>query len=75
MFRGYSENDCFVLSLCPYKTSPLSAPRPAEVMLRPSPGTTDPKEASRLLAEKRREARLQREKEEQERLQREEAER
>ncbi|XP_017157924.1 ensconsin isoform X2 [Poecilia reticulata] len=50
-------------------------PQPAEVMLRPSGGTTDPKEASRLLAEKRREARMQREKEEQERLQREEAER
>ncbi|XP_054913346.1 MAP7 domain-containing protein 2 isoform X5 [Poeciliopsis prolifica] len=46
-----------------------------KVMLRPSAGTTDPKEASRLLAEKRREARMQREKEEQERLQREEAER
>ncbi|XP_014824443.1 PREDICTED: ensconsin-like isoform X1 [Poecilia mexicana] len=50
-------------------------PQPAEVMLRPLAGTTDPKEASRLLAEKRREARMQREKEEQERLQREEAER
>ncbi|XP_032403652.1 ensconsin isoform X4 [Xiphophorus hellerii] len=56
-------------------TAADGTPRPAEVMLRPSPGTTDPKEASRLLAEKRREARLQREKEEQERLQREEAER
>uniref|UniRef100_A0A3B3UTR9 Microtubule-associated protein 7a n=1 Tax=Poecilia latipinna TaxID=48699 RepID=A0A3B3UTR9_9TELE len=67
-----SENDCFVLSLCPYKASPLSDPQPAEVMLRPSAGTTDPKEALRLLAEKRREARMQREKEEQERLQREE---
>ncbi|XP_056151397.1 ensconsin [Lampris incognitus] len=41
---------------------------------RPSAGTTDPEEASRLLAEKRRQARLQREKEEQERLQREEKE-
>ncbi|XP_035529307.1 ensconsin [Morone saxatilis] len=51
------------------------APQPPEVMCRPSAGTTDPEEASRLLAEKRREARLQREKEEQERLQREEAER
>ncbi|XP_043998474.1 ensconsin isoform X3 [Gambusia affinis] len=50
-------------------------PRPAEVVLRPSAGTSDPKEASRLLAEKRREARMQREREEQERLQREEAER
>lgn len=51
------------------------APQTPEVMSRPSAGTTDPEEASRLLAEKRREARLQREKEEQERLQREEAER
>ncbi|XP_070835040.1 ensconsin-like isoform X1 [Chaetodon trifascialis] len=50
-------------------------PQPPEVTSRPSAGTTDPEEASRLLAEKRREARLQREKEEQERLQREEAER
>ncbi|XP_068437191.1 ensconsin [Clinocottus analis] len=50
-------------------------PQPPEVMCRPSAGTTDPGEASRLLAEKRREARLQREQEEQERLQREEAER
>ncbi|XP_029973340.1 ensconsin [Salarias fasciatus] len=50
-------------------------PQASEVVNRPSAGTTDPNEASRLLAEKRREARLQREKEEQERLQREEAER
>uniref|UniRef100_A0A1A7X9C5 Microtubule-associated protein 7 n=1 Tax=Iconisemion striatum TaxID=60296 RepID=A0A1A7X9C5_9TELE len=46
-----------------------------EVMTRTSAGTSDPEEASRLLAEKRREARLKREKEEQERLQREEDER
>ncbi|XP_022059955.2 ensconsin-like isoform X2 [Acanthochromis polyacanthus] len=51
------------------------APQAPEVTSRPSAGTTNPEEASRLLAEKRREARLQREKEEQERLQREEAER
>ncbi|XP_026195203.1 ensconsin isoform X2 [Anabas testudineus] len=51
------------------------APNPPEVAYKPSAGTTDPEEASRLLAEKRREARLQREREEQERLQREEAER
>ena len=44
-------------------------------MSRPSAGTTDQEAASRLLAEKRREARLQRERDEQERLQREEAER
>ncbi|XP_030574377.1 ensconsin isoform X3 [Archocentrus centrarchus] len=57
------------------KIPPCSAPQAPEVVSRPSAGTTDPEEASRLLAEKRREARLQREKEEQERLQREEAER
>ncbi|XP_039898509.1 ensconsin-like isoform X3 [Simochromis diagramma] len=57
------------------KMPPCPAPQTPEVMSRPSAGTTDPEEASRLLAEKRREARLQREKEEQERLQREEAER
>uniref|UniRef100_A0A3Q0SIT2 Microtubule-associated protein 7a n=1 Tax=Amphilophus citrinellus TaxID=61819 RepID=A0A3Q0SIT2_AMPCI len=54
------------------KIPPCSAPQAPEVVSRPSAGTTDPEEASRLLAEKRREARLQREKEEQERLQREE---
>ncbi|XP_030642002.1 ensconsin isoform X1 [Chanos chanos] len=42
---------------------------------RPSAGTTDPEEASRILAEKRRQAREQREREEQERRQQEEAER
>ncbi|XP_060736518.1 ensconsin isoform X2 [Tachysurus vachellii] len=42
---------------------------------RPSAGTTDPEEASRLLTEKRRQARLQREREEEERRQREETER
>ncbi|XP_005926134.1 ensconsin isoform X3 [Haplochromis burtoni] len=57
------------------KMPPCPAPQTPEVMSRPSAGTTDPEEASRLLAEKRREARLQREKEEQERIQREEAER
>ncbi|XP_076127871.1 ensconsin isoform X2 [Alosa pseudoharengus] len=40
-----------------------------------SPGTTDPEEASRLLAEKRRQAREQREREEEERRLQEEAER
>ncbi|XP_031684452.1 ensconsin isoform X1 [Oncorhynchus kisutch] len=42
---------------------------------RPSAGTMDPEEASRLLAEKRREARLKREREEEESLRREEFER
>ncbi|KAB5546628.1 hypothetical protein PHYPO_G00074220 [Pangasianodon hypophthalmus] len=43
--------------------------------VRVSAGTTDPEEASRLLAEKRRQAREQREKEEEEKRQQEEAER
>lgn len=55
--------------------TPNPAPQPPEVMSRPSAGTTDPEAASRLLAEKRREARLQREREEQERLNREETDR
>ncbi|XP_075964141.1 ensconsin [Anarhichas minor] len=59
----------------PPQTPLEPAPQSPKVMCRPSAGTTDPGEASRLLAEKRREARLQREGEEQERLQREEAER
>ncbi|XP_046725750.1 ensconsin isoform X10 [Silurus meridionalis] len=42
---------------------------------RPSAGTTDPEEASRLMAEKRRQAREQREREEEERRQQEEVER
>ncbi|KAF4096372.1 hypothetical protein G5714_022341 [Onychostoma macrolepis] len=42
---------------------------------RPSAGTTDPEEASRLLTEKRRQAREQREREEEEKRQQEEAER
>ncbi|XP_067227381.1 ensconsin isoform X2 [Chanodichthys erythropterus] len=42
---------------------------------RPSAGTTDPEEASRLLAEKRRQAREQREREEEEKRQQEVAER
>ncbi|XP_040056182.2 ensconsin isoform X2 [Gasterosteus aculeatus] len=59
----------------PPQTSPRPDPQPPKVTCRPSAGTTDQEEASRLLAEKRREARLQREREEQERLQREEADR
>ncbi|CAG13178.1 unnamed protein product, partial [Tetraodon nigroviridis] len=52
-----------------------SAPQPPPAPSKPSTGTKDPEEASRLLAERRREARLKREREEQERLQREEEER
>ncbi|XP_035377542.1 ensconsin isoform X2 [Electrophorus electricus] len=54
----------------PATESPVSPPS-----VRPSAGTTDPEEASRLLAEKRRQAREQREREEEERRQQEEAER
>ncbi|XP_053365228.1 ensconsin isoform X4 [Clarias gariepinus] len=49
--------------------------RSLRLQSRPSAGTTDPEEASRLLAEKRRQARVQREREEEERRQREEMER
>ncbi|XP_034713794.1 ensconsin isoform X2 [Etheostoma cragini] len=59
----------------PPQMPPHPAPQPSEAICRPLAGTTDPGEASRLLAEKRREARLQREREEQERLQREESKR
>ncbi|NXD34552.1 MAP7 protein, partial [Copsychus sechellarum] len=53
----------------PPALSPASAPP------KPSAGTTDPEEATRLLTEKRRLAREQREREEQERREREELER
>ncbi|XP_052010029.1 ensconsin isoform X2 [Xyrauchen texanus] len=46
-----------------------------EVLVRPAYWTTNPEEATRLLAEKRRQARLQREKEEEERSQKEDTER
>ncbi|XP_042635051.1 ensconsin isoform X10 [Catharus ustulatus] len=52
-----------------------AAPSPAPAPPKPSAGTTDPEEATRLLAEKRRLAREQREREEQERREREELER
>ncbi|KAI2649482.1 Ensconsin [Labeo rohita] len=61
--------------------APASKPEPSPEDLgsppttRPSAGTTDPEEASRLLAEKRRQAREQREREEEEKRQQEEAER
>ncbi|XP_060918964.1 ensconsin isoform X3 [Labrus mixtus] len=57
------------------RTAGDGTPQPPDVTCRTSAGTTDQEAASRLLAEKRREARLQREREEQERLQREEADR
>ncbi|KAM4903588.1 ensconsin [Sylvia borin] len=60
--------------------SPSLPPAPAALSAapaapKPSAGTTDPEEATRLLAEKRRLAREQREREEQERREREELER
>lgn len=59
----------------PAETPPPSPEQPPQVASRPATRATDPEEASRLMAEKRREARLQREREEQERLQREEEDR
>ncbi|XP_062871885.1 ensconsin isoform X2 [Trichomycterus rosablanca] len=63
----------------PVKAAPKAEPAIERVAsppaVRPSAGTTDPEEASRLLAEKRRQAREQREKEEEERRLKEEAER
>lgn len=64
-------------------TGPAQAPAPAPTVTavtavaspKTSAGTTDPEEATRLLAEKRRLAREQREKEERERREREELER
>lgn len=59
----------------PAETPPPSPQQPPQVASKPATRATDPEEASRLLAERRREARLQREREEQERLQREEEDR
>ncbi|KAK7904584.1 hypothetical protein WMY93_017191 [Mugilogobius chulae] len=59
----------------PTQIPPCPARQLPEIMSKPSPGTTDPEEAARVLAEKRREARLQREREEEEKQQREEEER
>uniref|UniRef100_A0A3B4EDC3 Microtubule-associated protein 7b n=1 Tax=Pygocentrus nattereri TaxID=42514 RepID=A0A3B4EDC3_PYGNA len=57
------------------KAEPASESGVSPPAVRTSAGTTDPEEASRLLAEKRRQAREQREREEEERRQQEEAER
>ncbi|NXK16349.1 MAP7 protein, partial [Arenaria interpres] len=54
---------------------PPAPPAPSPAPTKTSAGTTDPEEATRLLAEKRRLAREQREREEQERREREELER
>ncbi|XP_060095990.1 ensconsin [Heteronotia binoei] len=62
-------------SAVPVLSPPASAASPSPVCSKPSAGTTDPEEAARVLAEKRRLAREQREREEQERREREVAER
>ncbi|XP_033844576.1 ensconsin isoform X1 [Periophthalmus magnuspinnatus] len=59
----------------PSQVPPCPVRRLPEIEPKPSAGTSDPEEAARVLAEKRREARLQREQEQQEGLQREEEER
>ncbi|XP_048046695.1 MAP7 domain-containing protein 1 isoform X3 [Megalobrama amblycephala] len=74
------------LQLNPTANGPLNPPAGSQIpngpsqigdgaQVRPSSWTTDPEQATRLLAEKRRQARLQREKEEEERRQKEETER
>ncbi|KAM9738355.1 LOW QUALITY PROTEIN: uncharacterized protein ACNS7B_013737 [Menidia menidia] len=50
---------------------PVAPVVPAAAAYKPSAGTTDPEEAARVLAERRRQAREQREKEEQDRLEQE----
>ncbi|XP_053089656.1 MAP7 domain-containing protein 1a isoform X3 [Pangasianodon hypophthalmus] len=57
----------------PNSSIPLASPAPSPA--KPMAGTTDPEEAARILAEKRRQAREQREREEQERREQEEKER
>ncbi|XP_053237982.1 ensconsin isoform X3 [Podarcis raffonei] len=59
----------------PVLPSAPSVASPPPICSKPSAGTTDPEEATRLLSEKRRLAREQREREEQERREREETER
>ncbi|XP_057611355.1 ensconsin isoform X4 [Chionomys nivalis] len=68
-----SPTDAPALDPAPISTPPSTAA--ATVVPKASAGTTDPEEASRLLAEKRRLAREQREKEERERREKEELER
>ncbi|XP_056123146.1 ensconsin isoform X2 [Rhinichthys klamathensis goyatoka] len=74
------------LQLNPAANGPLNPPAGSRIpngtsqvgdgaQVRPSTWTTDPEQATRILAEKRRQARLQREKEEEERRQKEETER
>ncbi|XP_047675576.1 MAP7 domain-containing protein 1b isoform X4 [Tachysurus fulvidraco] len=53
------------------ESTPTSPPDPTPPVTKSTAGTTDPEEATRVLAEKRRQAREQREREEQERLEQE----
>ncbi|XP_060742486.1 MAP7 domain-containing protein 1b isoform X1 [Tachysurus vachellii] len=53
------------------ESTPTSPPDPSPPVTKSTAGTTDPEEATRVLAEKRRQAREQREREEQERLEQE----
>ncbi|XP_060778175.1 MAP7 domain-containing protein 1a isoform X2 [Neoarius graeffei] len=65
-------------AICPSSVPEQSLPNssiPASSPAKPMAGTTDPEEAARILAEKRRQAREQREREEQERREQEERER
>lgn len=57
----------------PNSSIPLASPAPSPA--KPMAGTTNPEEAARILAERRRQAREQREREEQERREQEEKER
>ncbi|XP_076835049.1 uncharacterized protein map7a isoform X3 [Brachyhypopomus gauderio] len=61
--------------LLPARPQTTSEMTGARTQVRPMAGTTDPEQASRLLAERRRQARQQREREEEERRQKEESER
>lgn len=74
VFQDIFDGDVF-LPTGPAETPPPSPQQPPQVASKPATRATDPEEASRLLAERRREARLQREREEQERLQKEEEDR
>uniref|UniRef100_A0A3Q4BFG2 Uncharacterized protein n=1 Tax=Mola mola TaxID=94237 RepID=A0A3Q4BFG2_MOLML len=70
----YVSGNVPVITVSSAPATPPSLPSPAVVSTpagRPSAGTTDPEEAARILAEKRRQAREQREREEQERLEQE----
>uniref|UniRef100_A0A8C4S2J6 MAP7 domain containing 2 n=1 Tax=Erpetoichthys calabaricus TaxID=27687 RepID=A0A8C4S2J6_ERPCA len=72
---GSSEESAGVLTIEVPKVSMTAEPSPVTPTGKTIAGTTDAEEASKLLAERRRQARLQKEREEQEKRQQEEAER